>query len=174
MIETERLVLSRPCLTDLEPVCAMWADPEVTRFITPQPMERRRSWMNLLFLVGHWELLGYGAWIAREKQTGAFVGQMGYQQFVRGIDPGREHLPEAGWVVTPAMWGKGYAAEAVNAFLAWGDRTLAAATTVAIVRDDNIPSLRLAEKVGYREITRAPYAGSQVVVFERVRRSEPA
>jgi RimJ/RimL family protein N-acetyltransferase len=169
MIETERLILSRPKLEDTEPFCAMWADPEVTRFIAPQPLDRRRAWMNLLYTAGHWDLLGYGGWIIREKATGSFVGQISFQQFIRGIDASREHLPEAGWALSPSMWGKGYASEAIAAALAWSDRELKAEATVAFALEANAASLKLAAKFGYGEITRAIYAGSAVVVLERSR-----
>ncbi len=171
MIETQRLVLSRPRLEDMEPVCAMWADPAVTRFISPMPLDRRQGWMSVVQMAGHWDLLGYGGWIVREKGTRAFVGSMGFQRFVRGIDASREHLPEAGWVLSPAMWGRGYASEAIGAFLAWGDASLSSDVTLAIVREDNAPSLRVAAKVGYREIGRARYADSPMVLLERWRRA---
>jgi RimJ/RimL family protein N-acetyltransferase len=171
MIETERLVLSRPQIADFEPVAAMWADPAVTQFITPQPLERRQCWINLLYHAGHWDLLGYGGWSVREKATGEFVGQVGFQKFVRGIDAEREHLPEAGWVLRPSMQGRGYAFEATKAMIAWADTTFPADTTMAIVNDMNAASLKLAAKLGYRERTKLVHSGVPITVFERVRPS---
>jgi len=169
MIETERRVLLQPRSQVIEPFCKMWANPEVTQHIAPQPLTRRQAWMNFLYLAGHWDLLGYGGWIIHEKDNGAFVGMVGYQQFVRGIDATREHLPELGWVLSPAAWGRGYAREAAIAALAWGDVNLPAATTVAIVSEPNAGSLRLAAKINFIEITRVAYSGFQMIMLERAR-----
>ncbi len=169
MIETERLILRRPRVEDIELVCALWADPIVTRHISGQPLARRQAWMNLLSMTGHWAFYGYGGWIVEERDGGEFIGQIGFQKFERGIDPSREDRPEAGWVLSPKAHGRGYATEAVRAIVDWADRNLAAASTVAIISDENGASIGVARKVGYREITRTRYLDSPITVFERPR-----
>jgi len=85
-IETERLILRKAHAGDVDAVCALWADPAVTRYISGNPLARRQAWMGMLHILGHWELYGYGGWHVEEKSSGAFVGQVGFQQFVRDID----------------------------------------------------------------------------------------
>jgi RimJ/RimL family protein N-acetyltransferase len=170
-IETERLILRKAHAGDVDAVCALWADPAVTRYISGNPLARRQAWMGMLHILGHWELYGYGGWHVEEKSSGAFVGQVGFQQFVRDIDATRSHLPEAGWVLAPAMHGRGYGSEAVDAIVAWADANIDAPHTVAIVHPENAASLRVATGRGYREIDRAMYATNPVVLFERVRYS---
>jgi len=169
IIETDRLRLRKPQRDDVHAVCALWADPLVTRYISGDPIARRQAWMGLLHLVGHWDFYGYGGWIVEEKSTGAFVGQVGFQQFVRDIDASRDDLPEAGWVLSPPMHGRGYAAEAVGATIAWVDANLDVPSTVAIVHPANAASLRVAERAGYRELRRTTYATHPIVLFERLR-----
>jgi RimJ/RimL family protein N-acetyltransferase len=168
-IETARLVLREPALEDAEPVYALWTDPVVVRYITGEPLERRRTWMNLLAYAGHWGVLGYGGWSVIEKSTGAFVGQVGLQRFSRGIDASREDLPEAGWVIASQAHGKGYGTEAMLAALAWADANIDAPKTVAIVNPDNDPSLRLAHKLGYHDVAIVTYLDHPVVLLERDR-----
>jgi RimJ/RimL family protein N-acetyltransferase len=168
-IETERLVLRESHAGDVDAVCALWADPAVTRHISGDPLTRRQAWTGMLQFTGHWAVYGYGGWTVEEKSSGAFVGQVGLQQFVRGIDATREHLPEGGWVLAPAMHGRGYAGEAVAAMMDWADANIDAPHTVAIVHPENTASLRVATRCGYREVERTDYATKPIVLFERVR-----
>jgi len=59
----------------------------------------------------------------------------------------------------------GYATEAMTAVLAWAGP--AHPRTVCIIDPDNFASLRVAAKLGYREIGRADYKAQPIVVFER-------
>ena len=72
-----------------------------------------------------------------------------------------------GWVLAPHTHGQGYAAEAAQAALAWGDAHLPVARTVCLIDVANLPSLRLAAKCGYQEIDRVSYKGVPVVLLER-------
>jgi RimJ/RimL family protein N-acetyltransferase len=168
-IETARLVLREPAHSDFTAVSTMWADPEVTRYISGEPMARRQAWTFFTHLCGQWHLCGYGGWTVEEKHGGAFVGQVLFQQFVRDIDPSREHLPECGWALVPAMQGRGYASEAVTAALAWADANIEASHSVAIIKPENAASLRVAERTGYRELRRTTYGAHSIVLLERAR-----
>jgi RimJ/RimL family protein N-acetyltransferase len=172
-IETARLILRKPHSDDVDNVCAMWADPAVTRYITHDPVTRRQSWMAFLYLVGHWDVYGYGGWVVEEKASGAFVGQVGFQKFVRDIDASRDRLPEAGWVLSPTMHGRGYGWEAVEATMAWADANLDAPSTVAIVNPENDASLRVARRAGYCELRHTTYATNPIILFERPRSVSP-
>jgi hypothetical protein len=55
----------------------MCGDPEVTRYLLMR-FSREQSWRHLAFLVGHWKLRGYGMWAVEEKETGTFVGRIGF------------------------------------------------------------------------------------------------
>ena len=48
ILETARTVLRPHRLDDFETYVAMWADPEVTRFIGGKPRTREESWMRFL------------------------------------------------------------------------------------------------------------------------------
>jgi RimJ/RimL family protein N-acetyltransferase len=60
----------------------------------------------------------------------------------------------------------GYATEAMTAVLAWAGP--AHPRTVCIIDPDNLASLRVAARLGYREIGRVDYKGQPILVFERV------
>jgi RimJ/RimL family protein N-acetyltransferase len=163
-IDTERLTLRAHRADDHADVAAMWADPEVVRFIGGQAMTAEDVWSRLLRAIGHWQVLGFGTWVARERATGRFVGEIGFFDLRREIEPRLGHDPEAGWVLASWSHGRGFATEAMLAAHAW----LGARRTVCIIDPDNASSLGVAAKCGYRDHGSATYRGSTLRVLERL------
>ena len=71
IIHTARLTLGRHTPADFEDCAAMWANPEVTRYIGGIPSTRSECWDRLVRFAGNWALFGYGYWAVRETETGA-------------------------------------------------------------------------------------------------------
>lgn len=167
-IDTERLTLRRHALDDFPQIAAMWGDPDVVRYISGSPLSEEDVWGKMMRMVGHWSLMGFGDWVVREKATGRFVGEVGFGNFKRMLDPPFDGAPEAGWALATWAHGKGYAAEAVRAALAWGDDHFSKARMVCMISPQNAPSLRLAQAVGFREYAQATYKGSDSTLLERL------
>jgi RimJ/RimL family protein N-acetyltransferase len=165
ILETARLVLCGHRAADLDDSLALWSDPEVVRYISGKPSGREDVWARLLRYVGHWALAGYGMWQVRERAGGRFVGEVGLADFQRDLAFSFDGAPEAAWVLAPWAHGRGYATEAMTAALAWS--AAAHPRTVCIISPGNLPSLRVAARLGYRELGRADYRGHEVIVFER-------
>jgi RimJ/RimL family protein N-acetyltransferase len=166
VLETERLRLRGHAMEDFEASAAMWADPLVTRFIGGKPSTREESWRRFISFPGHWALLGFGYWLIEEKATGAYVGDGGFGDFKREIDPPFE-APEQGWALSPSMHGRGYATEAMQAAIAWGEGHFNRRDFVCMIAPENAPSHRVAERLGYREYARVPYKGEPTVLYRR-------
>jgi RimJ/RimL family protein N-acetyltransferase len=165
VLETARLVLRAHTRDDLADSTALWGDAEVVRFIGGVPFTPEEVWIRLLRHIGHWALLGYGYWVARERSTGRFVGEIGLADLHRELTPALD-APEMGWVLAPWAHGQGFAVEAVKGVLAWSDATLGPRTT-CIIEDGHARSLRVAAKCGYREVARTTYKGSPTIVLAR-------
>ena len=116
---------------------------------------------------GHWAILGFGFWAVEEKASGRFVGAVGFLSLKRALEPPLGDTPEIGWVLDPAVHGRGYASEAVEAALAWGHGHFGPVRTVCIIDPNNEPSLRLAAKFGYHEYARTTYHAEPIVLLER-------
>ena len=144
VLETERLILRRHQVSDFNSCCRLWGSDAVTRYIGGRPSTPEEVWSRLLRYAGHWDLLGYGYFAVVEKQFGAMIGE-----FRRAIDPPLAN-PEAGWVLHPDYHGKGLAAEALTALLAWADAQ-DMARTCCLIDTENAASLRLAQRMGYVE-----------------------
>lgn len=167
ILETARLTLRGHRPDDLEASAAMWGDALVTRHIGGRTLAREEAWTKLLRYVGHWTLLGFGYWVVTETATGRFVGEVGFADFQRDIEPPLGEAPEIGWVLVPSAHGRGYATEAVRAALAWGDAHFGPRRTVCLIAPGNTASLRVADKCGYREVARTTYHGDATILLER-------
>ena len=147
----------------------MLADPAVMRHLTGAPTPREDAWRRLLQAPGLWALLGYGYWAVERREDGAFLGQLGFADFRREIEPSLEGLPEMGWLFASAAQGRGYALEGVLAALTWADETLRAPDIPAIIAPGNAPSIRLAERSGFERSEETLYRGEPTLVFRRRR-----
>ena len=167
VLETDRLILRGHRVEDFADCLALWTDPEVTRFIGGRPSTQEEVWSRLLRYVGHWALLGFGYWVISEKETGRFMGEVGFANFRRVIEPSLDGMPEIGWALAPHSHGKGYATEAARAAIAWGDVHFGPVRTACIIAPENEPSIRVAEKCGYREFQRTTYKDQPTIMFVR-------
>ena len=164
-VETSRLRLRAHRVEDLPAVAAMWADPLVVKHLGIAPLTQEDSWSRILRYAGHWAMLGFGYWAIEEKSTGSLVGDLGFADYLRNIQPSIAGRPEMGWILSPSMHGRGYATEAVRAALAWGASRFRSNPPVCIIEPANLASLRVAEKCGFRETARTTYRGDTVVLL---------
>jgi RimJ/RimL family protein N-acetyltransferase len=167
VLQTERLTLAPPTLADFDDYAGLWADQAVVRHMGGVPFSRSAAWTRFQRQAGGWALRGFGTWVVRERSSGRFVGEVGFQDFKRDIAPALGPEPEAGWMLAPWAHGQGLATEAVTAAHAWGDARLRAPRTVCMIDPMNAPSLRLAARMGYVEYARAAYGERFVVLLER-------
>lgn len=144
----------------------MWSDPEVVRGIGGVPFGDEDVWARLLKYIGHWEVLGYGMWIVRDK-AGAFVGEVGLFDLHRAIVPAIS-VPEVGWVLARAAHGKGYATEAVHRILVWAEQHVGPKQFSCIIDVDNRASHRVAEKCGFVREAELTYKATPVIVYRRM------
>ena len=165
-IDTERLCLRVHLAHDLPDCTAMWSQPEVTRHIGGRPLTGEEVWGRVLRYIGHWSALGFGYWVIREKATDRFVGEVGFADFKRDVQPPLG-APEIGWALSPWAHGRGFATEAVRAVVAWGDQHFEQKRTVCLINPSNQASVRVGEKCGYKEYKRTTYKGEPTILFER-------
>ena len=166
-LETRRLRLRGHRLDDFAALSAIWGDPEVVRFIGGVPSTPHDAWLRLLRYAGLWKLLGYGFWAIEEKASGRMVGDLGYMDVKRGLTPTLDGMPEVGWALATDAQGRGYASEALAAVLAWGDAHFGAHRAACIIEPANAPSIRLANKAGFRFAHETTYHDGVVRVFFR-------
>jgi ribosomal-protein-alanine N-acetyltransferase len=129
---------------------ALFGDPAVAAWIWPPERDesgpRTADQANALIdrFLGHWADHGYGMWYWTERESGEFVGQVGFQH---AEVQGERHV-EIGWTLMPTQQGKGYATEAATAVLAHGFDALDLDEVVSFTLPHNSASRRVMEKIG--------------------------
>ena len=111
--------------------------------------------------------MGFGYWLIEEKNTHQFVGELGFADFKRDIQPSIVGIPELGWALATPSHGNGYATEAIRTAIAWGDKHFKSMQTVCIINPENLASIRVAEKCGYQGSKRTTYNGQPTILFSR-------
>jgi RimJ/RimL family protein N-acetyltransferase len=166
-LTTDRLTLTPPQLSDFDDSVARWSDPVVTQFVGGRPSTPEETWARLLRARGLWALLGYGYWAVRETATGRYVGEVGFADFHREIEPNLFGQPEMGWVLAAWSHGQGFGTEAVTAGLAWIDNTLAPPHVPCIIDPGNAASMALALKLDFKVVTHTTYKDAPIILLER-------
>ncbi len=173
VLETRRLLLTGHTIDMFEPLVAMWSDSEVVKYIGGTPSTARESWARMLSYRGLWPILGYGYWAICEKKTGRYVGDLGFADFHRDIEPSIRGVPEAGWALSTCARGKGFATEALTAALDWLEREVRCERSVCLISPHNLASIRVAEKTGYGNPMPMTVNDRETLVFARRRFTAP-
>jgi RimJ/RimL family protein N-acetyltransferase len=167
-LETPRLILRAHRREDFEAMVAIRQDPAVTRYHHGAPLTREDIWGRLIRSFGMWAVNGYGTWAVQDRETGDYAGTVGCFETKRELEPPIEDMPEAGWTFGARFHGRGYATEAMLAALVWTDAKLCHAPIYCIVSTGNAPSIRVAEKCGFRPWYQTTYQGDATQVFKRL------
>lgn len=164
---TERLRLRGHQLNDFEHFAAMQGDPEVMRYITGRGLERDECWQKFARHPGHWSMRGFGYWVATDRESGEFLGEAGFADMERVIEPSFRSFLEAGWIMKASAQGRGLATEAMLGALNWAGQQFPDATCVCMIDHANTGSVRVAEKIGFQPWIDAVYKKTPVKVYRR-------
>ena len=171
VIETDRLILRPFRAGDLDAHAAVLGDAEASRYVGGQ-LTREQAWRGMMLPAGMWALVGYGIWAVERKQDGRWIGQTGFGDFQREIEPRLGAWPEMAWIFAPEVHGQGYAGEAVAAAIAWGERNFPGKDFSAIIAPENLPSIRLAERFGFERRHETTYKAEPILIFIRPARAD--
>lgn len=144
-VETDRLIIRSMQATDLESLAALWADPEVTRFMGG-PRNREEVIKMLKEDLAATPEPAFDLWPVLEKVSGKIVGDCGIID--KEVDGKTEY--EVVYVFARTSWGKGYATEAALALKSYAFQQLGLNRVIALIDPENTKSERVVEKIGFR------------------------
>jgi [ribosomal protein S5]-alanine N-acetyltransferase len=173
ILETQRLVLRRLRMTDLEALYALYRDEELRRYfpegvLTLEETRRELEW----FLEGHPDHPELGLWATIEKESGAFIGRCGLLPWE--IEGQRE--VEVAYLLDKRYWGRGLATEAARAIVRYGFERLNLERLIALIDPQNLASRRVAERIGMRldrEVDGIDGDGIPTLIYSILRLAEP-
>lgn len=144
-MESDRLLLRRPIHEDLVHVFEIHSDPETNRFNPSGPhltMEKSRE--TLSAWISHWEEHGFGYWTVIRKDDSTVVGFGGFK--LERIES--SEMLSLYYRFRPSAWGSGFATEMSAACIKHMKSTGCSIPIVAIINPQNIPSIKVAERLG--------------------------
>jgi RimJ/RimL family protein N-acetyltransferase len=154
-LETERLILRKPNVDDLDGYAELWADPEVVRYLSGTTLPRDQVPKAIERMLGHWERHGVGLFSVLRKEDERLVGRVGYLLWdpERWANAMHEQLDgdlelEIGWTIVRSFWGNGYATEAALACRDHALGELGRERVISLIAPENTASIRVAEKIG--------------------------
>ncbi|MFZ0136646.1 MAG: GNAT family N-acetyltransferase [Candidatus Sulfotelmatobacter sp.] len=143
IIETPRLILREFSADDVDALGLVLCDAETMRFY-PAPLDRHGVEDWIARNLRRYATDGHGLWAVVLKATGELIGDCGLTvQPVNGIDE-----IEIGYHVRRDQWGQGLATEAARACRDYGFARLPVDHIISLIRPENLPSRRVAEKNG--------------------------
>lgn len=146
-LETERLLLRPPRLSDAQDLLRFFGDSEAMRY-THVLADLRACRRHIAGHVCQQRQRGYGPWTVIEKASGAIVGFGGL--YDDPFDPGWGI--EVGYHFLPAVWGRGLASELVAFCIEHAHERLRVPAISAFAHRDNVASRRVLTKAGFAEV----------------------
>jgi len=143
IIETSRLILREFSADDADALALVLSDAETMRFY-PAPLDRAGVEGWIARNLDRYAKDGHGLWAMILKSTGEVIGDCGLTiQNVGGLQE-----IEIGYHVRRDHWGRGLASEAARVCRDFGFAHLPAERLISLIRPENLPSRRVAEKNG--------------------------
>jgi ribosomal-protein-alanine N-acetyltransferase len=145
ILVTRRLILRHQVLEDLDDLWALYRNPNITKYIPDAPRSREEANEELEWhMHGHPRHPKLGLWATIHKETGRFIGRCGLLPW--SID-GQDEV-EVAYTIAEAYQGCGLGTEAAQAILRHGFETLRLSRLICLIDPKNIPSQKVAEKIG--------------------------
>ena len=155
-LTTDRLVLRRFTLDDVDNIVELNSDPVVMRYLTGGKSTPRRvvrdqtlpDWLDYYRRPGQ-----FGFWAAQDAATHEFLGWFHFRPPHSGWPTyGSADGIELGYRLRRSAWGKGFATEGSLALIRNGFTELGVDRVFALTMTVNAGSRRVMEKVGLRYV----------------------
>jgi ribosomal-protein-alanine N-acetyltransferase len=145
VLETSRLYLRELVLDDVDNLLEIFADPQAM-WAYPATKTRIETEAWIRWAQASYTENGWGLWAIIRSSDDRFLGDCGpMPQPIEG-----ERVPELGYHLVRAEWGRGYATEAALACRDWFFANTTQERLVSIVWPANLASRRVAEQVHAR------------------------
>jgi len=143
ILETARLALREFKPDDADALALILSDPETMRYY-PSPCDRAGVEQWIARNRQRYRDDGLGLWALALRASGELIGDCGLTR--QQVE--EDFFYEIGYHLRRDHWGKGLATEAAIACREWGFANLKTDRLISLIRPENIPSQRVAERNG--------------------------
>ncbi|MEC3981371.1 GNAT family N-acetyltransferase [Amycolatopsis sp. H20-H5] len=161
-IKTERLLLRRPREEDRQALVALQHNPRTNTFNAVKPTPEKAA-ADVERWFQHWSEHGFGYFAVSEIGSDEIAGIAG----VRHHEFEDEQMLNLAYRFQPSTWGNGYTTEAAAAAVEWAERELPELPVLISVNVTNLPSLKVAERLGFTGYTESRYENALVRNYRR-------
>ena len=141
ILETKRLIIGHFTCADIHMWASIEADPLVRKFVDGKCLSREEAGHYVKMNMDSYAENGFGRFAVRSKTSKLLIGMCGFLRQDEEIDFGYRYSAET--------WGKGIGYEAANKVLNYGLEHLKLKKICAGVAIENIPSIKILEKLGF-------------------------
>lgn len=161
LVETARLGMRHFTLDDIEDYFELGSDPDVIRYAQDHPMADHAEARQIMLdaPLTDYRKYGYGRYAVIYRPTGELIGFCGMKYL-----PELE-MNELGYRYKTRFWGQGIATEAGDAMLEHAHLDLGLDEAVALIFEENIASIRVAEKLGMHLDGRVQFDHHQPLLY---------
>jgi RimJ/RimL family protein N-acetyltransferase len=168
ILQTSRLLLREFTPEDADALALVLSDPETMRFY-PAPYDRSGVEQWIERNRQRYQNDGVGLWAMELRNTQELIGDCGIiRQPVEG-----ELLYEIGYHLRRDLWGQGLATEAAIACRDWAFAHLKTGRLISLIRPENLPSRRVAERNGMTVWKEVSWRGLPHCVYS-IERASPS
>ena len=155
-LTTTRLVLRPARPADLDPLWELWTDPDVRRFLWDDRVITRDEAASTLADCDALRADGLGLWVLESRSHDLAggpdpLGSAGL--FPVGTaaryEPRLAGLVEVLVALSPRVWGRGYAHEALGALIGYANGTLGLSRLAGVTDVPNAASNRMLQRAGF-------------------------
>lgn len=145
-METERLLLAEFVPNDAEELFKMRSDDRVLKYLDRDPHKSvEESELMIEVMIKTYNSKEGINWIIRKKDTFVVVGYVGYWRMRK-----EDVRAEIGYAMKPEYWGNGFMHEALIKVIEFGFNELCLHSIEANVNPNNLSSIKLLEKLGFK------------------------
>ena len=154
ILETERTVIRELTLDDIDDLYKLYAEPGIADYIPPLCEDRNEEVeFEKMYIESMYGFYGYGIWVILDRETERFIGRAGITH-----RDGFEDL-EVGYILSREYQHKGIATEVIKAVMRYAEKKYGSRKLNAFIDDENISSIRFAEKLGFKKKGKAMIDG---------------
>ncbi len=142
-LRSERLKFRELTMEDVDNLQLIFADPIAMKYYkATKSIEETKNWIQ--WNLDSYASDGHGLWAVHLKETGEFIGQCG----LIPNNPRGYREDDVGYLFVRKFWGQGYATEAAIRVKEYAFSDLGKSTVVVYMAPDNLPSRKVAERIG--------------------------